>query len=118
MGSLYRNLGQYDKAEEYYLRALEIREYLAKENPEKYNERLVMTICNLGLLSLINEKIEKGCELLGRAYELYKENGEKQEAAEICELLVKAYMQSGDEENAKKFAQEAERLRKELNEKK
>ena len=116
--ALYGNLEQYDKAEEYGLRALEIYECLAKENPEKYNESLVMTIWNLGFLSLITEEIGRGCELLGRAYELYKENGEKQEAAETCELLVKAYMQSGDEENAKKFAQEAERLRKEVSEKK
>ena len=118
MGSLYLNLGQYDKAEEYYLRALEIYERLATENPEKYNESLVMTIWNLGLLSLINEKIEKGCEQLCRAFEMCNKNGNKRKAAEICELLVKVYIQSGDEENAKKFAQEAERLRKELSEKK
>ena len=116
--ALYVNLEQYDKAEEYGLRALEIYECLAKENPEKYNERLVMTIRNLGLLSLINEKIEKGCELLCRAFEMCNKNGNKRKAAEICELLVEVYMQSGDEENAKKFAQEAERLRKELSEKK
>ena len=118
MENLYSNLGQYDKAEEYGLRALEIYECLAKENPEKYNESLVMTIWNLGLLSLINEKIEKGCEQLCRAFEMCNKNGNKRKAAEICEFLVIAYMQSGDEENAKKFAQEAERLRKELNEKK
>ena len=116
--ALYGNLEQYDKAEEYGLRALEIYECLAKENPEKYSGDLAATIWNLGFLSLITEEIGRGCELLGRAYELYKENGEKQEAAEICVLLVKVYIQSGDEENAKKFAQEAERLRKELNEKK
>ena len=118
MGALYGNLEQYDKAEEYCLHALEIRERLAKGNPEKYSGELAATIWNLGFLSLITEEIGRGCELLGRAHELYKENGEKQEAAEICELLVKVYIQSGDEENAKKFAQEAERLRKELNEKK
>ena len=117
LGVLYHNFEQYDKAEKYFSCSLEIREYLAKENPAKYSEDLAATIWNLGFLSLITEEIEKGCELLGRAYELYKENGEKQEAAEICELLVKAYIQSGDEENAKKFAQEAERLRKELSEK-
>ena len=118
LGVLYHNFEQYDKAEKYYSRALEIREYLAKENPARYSGDLAVTIWNLGFLSLITEEIGRGCELLGRAYELYKENGEKQEAAEICELLVEAYMQSGDEENAKKFAQEAERLRKELSEKK
>ena len=118
LGFLYHNFEQYDKAEKYYSRALEIREYLAKENPARYSGDLAVTIWNLGYLSLITEEIGRGCELLGRAYELYKENGEKQEAAEICELLVEAYMQSGDEENAKKFAQEAERLRKELSEKK
>ena len=118
MGVLYYKLNQYDKAEKHYSGVLEICERLAKENPEKYSGDLATTIWNLGFLSLITEEIGRGCELLGRAYELYKENGEKQEAAEICELLVKAYMQSGDEENAKKFAQEAERLRKELSEKK
>ena len=118
LGVLYHNFEQYDKAEKYYSRALEIREYLAKENPAKYSGELAATIWNLGFLSLITEEIGRGCELLGRAYELYKENGEKQEVAEICELLVEAYTQSGDEENAKKFAQEAERLRKELSEKK
>ena len=141
LGVLFSNFEQYNKAEEYGLRALEIYECLAKENPEKYSGELAVTIWNLGFLSLITEEIGRGCELLGRAYELYKENGEKQEAAEICELLVEAYMlykengekqeaaeiceflvkvyiQSGDEENAKKFAQEAERLRKELSEKK
>ena len=118
MENLYSNLNQYDKAEEYCLRALEIYERLAKENPEKYNESLVMTIWYLGLLSLINEKIEEGCEQLCRAFEMCNKNGNKRKAAEICEFLVKAYMQSGDEENAKKFAQEAERLRKELSEKK
>ena len=116
--ALYGNLEQYDKAEEYGLRALEIYECLAKENPAKYSGDLAATIWNLGFLSLITEEIGRGCELLGRAYELYKENGEKQEAAEICELLVKVYIQSGNKENAKKFAQEAERLRKELSEKK
>ena len=116
--ALYGNLEQYDKAEEYGLRALEIYECLAKENPAKYSGDLAATIWNLGFLSLITEEIGRGCELLGRAYELYNENGEKQEAAEICVLLVKVYIQSGDEENAKKFAQEAERLRKELSEKK
>ena len=118
MCALYGNLEQYDKAEEYGLRALEIYERFATENPAKYSGELAATIWDLGFLSLITEEIGRGCELLGRAYELYKENGEKQEAAEICELLVEAYMQSGDEENAKKFAQEAERLRKELSEKK
>ena len=118
IGNLYSNLGQYDKAEKYYSGTLEIYECLAKENPEKYNESLVMTIWNLGLLSLINEKIEKGCEQLCRAFEMCNKNGNKRKAAEICELLVKVYIQSGDEENAKKFAQEAERLRKELSEKK
>ena len=116
--ALYGNLEQYDKAEEYGLRALEIYECLAKENPAKYSGDLAVTIWNLGYLSLITEEIGRGCELLDRAYELYKENGEKQEAAEICELLVKVYIQSGNKENAKKFAQEAERLRKELSEKK
>ena len=118
MGVLYYKLNQYDKAEKHYSGALEIYERFATENPAKYSGELAATIWNLGFLSLITEEIGRGCELLGRAYELYKENGEKQEAAEICELLVKAYMQSGDEENAKKFAQEAERLRKELSEKK
>ena len=124
LGVLFSNFEQYNKAEEYGLRALEIYECLAKENPEKYSGELAVTIWNLGFLSLITEEIGRGCELLGRAYELYKENGEKQEAAEICELLVEAYMlykengekqeaaeicellvevymQSGDEENAK-----------------
>ena len=97
---------------------MEIYERLAKGNPAKYSEDLAMTIWNLGLLSLINEKIEKGCEQLCRAFEMCNKNGNKRKAAEICEFLVKVYIQSGDEENAKKFAQEAERLRKELNEKK
>ena len=118
MGVLYKELNQYGKAEKCYSGALEIYECLVKENPAKYSEDLAATIWNLGFLSLTTEEIGRGCELLGRAYELYKGNGEKQEAAEICKLLVKAYMQSGDEENAKKFAQEAERLRKELSEKK
>ena len=116
--ALYGNLEQYDNAEKYGLRALEMYECLAKENPAKYSGELAATIWNLGLLSLINEKIEKGCEQLCRAFEMCNKNGNKRKAAEICELLVKVYIQSGDEENAKKFAQEAERLRKELNEKK
>ena len=118
MGNLYSNLNQYDKAEKYYSGALEIYERLATENPAKYSGELAATIGNLGLLSLINEKIEKECEQLCRAFEMCNKNGNKRKAAEICELLVEAYMQSGDEENAKKFAQEAERLRKELSEKK
>ena len=118
LGVLYVNLKQNDKAEKYFSCAMEIYERLAKGNPAKHSEDLAMTIWNLGLLSLINEKIEKGCEQLCRAFEMCNKNGNKRKAAEICELLVKVYIQSGDEENAKKFAQEAERLRKELNEKK
>ena len=118
LGVLYVNLKQNDKAEKYFSCAMEIYERLAKGNPAKHSEDLAMTIWNLGLLSLINEKIEKGCEQLCRAFEMCNKNGNKRKAAEICKLLVKVYIQSGDEENAKKFAQEAERLRKELNEKK
>lgn len=118
MGILYKELNQYGKAEKCYSGALEIYERLATENPAKYSGDLAMTIWNLGLLSLINEKIEKGCEQLCRAFEMCNKNGNKRKAAEICEFLVKVYIQSGDEENAKKFAQEAERLRKELSEKK
>ena len=50
LGVLYADLNQNDKAERYYLRAVETREYLAKENPAKYSGDLATMYNNLGNL--------------------------------------------------------------------
>ena len=159
MGNLYRNLGQYDKAEEYWLRALDRFDKLAEvstrygscpalaraclgelylehgqndkaenylkraaETMEKVSdenfEELIAIYQMLGILSVEKLNFDEGYDKLYRAYELCKEAGGKQDLIEICLSLAGVCGIKGEIGKAIKFAQEAERLRKELSEKK
>ena len=72
----------------------------------------------LGILSVEKLNFDEGYDKLYRAYELCKEAGGKQDLIEICLSLAGVCGIKGEIGKAIKFAQEAERLRKELSEKK
>ncbi len=48
LGNLYCDLQDYDKAEEYFLKALENHTYLFSQNPDAYRAELAMTQHNIG----------------------------------------------------------------------
>ncbi|MCB9351207.1 MAG: tetratricopeptide repeat protein [Lewinellaceae bacterium] len=47
---MYRNLNAYDRAEEVYLEALEIRKRLVLDNPQRYEPDVATTQNNLGIM--------------------------------------------------------------------
>ena len=69
---LYDDTQRFDKAEEYYLRALEIRERLAKAHPEAYEADVAMTLNNLAVLYKNTQRFDKAEEYYMRALEIYE----------------------------------------------
>ena len=114
LGELYLEHGQNDKAENYLKRAAETMEKVSDENFEE----LIAIYQMLGILSVEKLNFDEGYDKLYRAYELCKEAGGKQDLIEICLSLAGVCGIKGEIGKAFKFAQEAERLRKELNERK
>ena len=114
LGELYLEHGQNDKAENYLKRAAETMEKVSDENFEE----LIAIYQMLGILSVEKLNFDEGYDKLYRAYELCKEAGGKQDLIEICLSLAGVCGIKGEIGKAIKFAQEAERLRKELSEKK
>lgn len=114
LGELYLEQGQNDKAENYLKRAAETMEKVSDENFEE----LIAIYQMLGILSVEKLNFDEGYDKLYRAYELCKEAGGKQDLIEICLSLAGVCGIKGEIGKAFKFAQEAERLRKELSEKK
>ena len=57
----YKDQGQPTKAEEYFLKDIEIREKLAAENPERYNSDLAVSYYNMGLF--YSNSAKKKCKM-------------------------------------------------------
>lgn len=72
LGINYRKLKQLDKAEESYIKALKLREDLAKKNPDKHNIDLAWTYNNLGVLYKKTNDLDASEEVHYKAYELRK----------------------------------------------
>ena len=69
LGILYRDLHDYDKAEEFYLKALENRTQLFSQNPDAYRADLARTQNNLGFLYSDLHDYAKAEEYLLKALE-------------------------------------------------
>ena len=69
LGSLYSDLHDYAKAEEYYLKALENKTRLFTQNPDAYRADLAMTQNNLGILYYNLHDYTKAEEYLLKALE-------------------------------------------------
>ena len=81
LGILYDAQNMPQKTEEYYLRAIEIREALAKENPERFNPNLATSYNNAGVFYKNQGQPQKAEKYYLRAIEireaLAKENPER-----------------------------------------
>ena len=69
---MYDDTQRFDKAEEYFLRALEIYERLAKAHPEAYEADVAMTLNNLARLYSNTQRFDKAEEYFLRALEIYE----------------------------------------------
>ena len=69
LGNLYKDLHDYAKAEEYYLKALENKTRLFTQNPDAYRADLAMTQNNLGILYYNLHDYTKAEEYLLKALE-------------------------------------------------
>ena len=77
LGINYRKLKRLDEAEEVYMKALKLREDLAKKNPDKYNIDLAWTYNNLGVLYKKTKELNASEEVHYKAYELRKSLAKK-----------------------------------------
>ena len=68
----YNNLKEYKKANAYYLRALEIQELLANENPKAFRPELENILNNLGANYNALKEYEKSERYLQRAREVFE----------------------------------------------
>ena len=73
LGILYSDLHDYAKAEEYYLKALENKTELFRQNPDAYRASLAGTQWNLMLVYAKTENWEKYDDMLEKALKNYEE---------------------------------------------
>ena len=73
LGNLYAKTNQLELAKREYLRAKEIREQLAAENPSAYQPALAMICNNLGNLYADTNRMDKAEQEYLRAKEIYKQ---------------------------------------------
>lgn len=83
MGQVYRNLGNYDRAEMFLANALFLRRELPKPKPEQISE----TLHHLGILYQIKYEYEKAEPLLGEAVTLRRKHLGKAHPALASSLL-------------------------------
>ena len=73
LGNLYSKLHDYDRAEEYYLKAQGNRSLLFLNNPDFYRADLAITQYNLLLIYGVSERWELFDEMLEQALKNYEE---------------------------------------------
>ena len=81
IGTIYSQINQPKKAEEFYLKAIDIREKLAKENPDKFNGDLAGSYNNAGFFYAVQGNPKKAEEFYIKAIDikekLAKDNPDK-----------------------------------------
>jgi len=111
LGLLYCNIAEYEKAKEYYEKALLMRmEMFDKEDVQNLYS-LGMILNNLGTVYNVLKDTKKAEESYKRAVEIYKELLRKEERAEdlLCGALnnlATLYIDAGELEEAKKLLEE------------
>ena len=71
-GVFYKDQGQSDKAEAFYLKAIAIREVLAAKNPDRFNPDLARSYNNAGNLYKSQGQLDKAAEYFAKAKALKK----------------------------------------------
>jgi len=107
LGMNYKDQDQAQKAEEYYLKSIELYETLADENPERYNEYLAMSYNNAGIFYAVRDQAQKAEEYFLKATEIRKvladENPERYNGD-----LADSYNNAGNFYNAQGQSQKVE----------
>lgn len=71
LASLYSDTKRYAESEALYREALEIRQKLAAEKPDLYEQSVAITHYNMGLLFLRSQQYKKGVVAFEEAFNLY-----------------------------------------------
>ena len=91
-GSLYSDQGQSDKAEKYYLDAIEIYERLVEKNADAYEPDLAMSYNNTGIFYAVHGQPKKAEKYFLDAIEIRERLVKKNAAAYEPDLAISCFL--------------------------
>lgn len=118
LGYFYKAICEYEKAEDAFTRACNIRRDLS-EKDSAFNKKYAWSMNSLADVYVETEEYQKAIELYEKALEIRRKEAARSSnelpyVARTCHNLSVAYLESGELENAYKYALEATTIRRTL----